>query len=105
MLEQLAVTVDEMGLSIEKDLQVDGEREVSDWNNVIRLIRNAISHGRMEFEQEQVICSDKSRNECHQTEIRLTWESLAKLSESVLHALSPILWPEVPKHTYRKTEI
>ncbi len=81
--------------------QIRGERKIEDWKSVIGLLRNAIGHGRVEVTDSSFTFSDQNRHskppEAHPTDLTLSWEQLAVISETVIHSLTPILWPEFAK--------
>jgi len=77
--------------------KIQGERPVNDWKAVVRLVRNALGHGRVEVTETEFIFSDKNtfnNKEQAPTTLKLSWEEVGKLSETVIHSVSPILWPD-----------
>jgi hypothetical protein len=105
LLDQLPVVAERLNLQLPKDLE--GERRVQDWKSVIRLVRNALGHGRVEISDTQFIFADQNtygkNKEQNPTKLRLTWEEIAKLSEAIIHSLTPILWPEPANKALHRT--
>jgi len=81
-------------LELPNESRVSGERNLQDWKAVIRLLRNAISHGRVVATDDEFVFHDQDkRREKGPTELRLSWEEVALISESMIHSLTPVLWP------------
>jgi hypothetical protein len=81
-------------LELPTESRVSGERKVRDWKAVIRMLRNAISHGRVVATDGEFVFKDQDRwKEKDVTELRLTWAEVALISESMIHSLTPVLWP------------
>lgn len=74
--------------------RIDGPRNVTDSGEVLRLVRNAISHGRVEVEEEGFSFKDQGWGENEFTSLSLGWDELAQLSEAVLSAVNDCLYPE-----------
>ncbi len=91
----------EYNIPFPESSQIKGERKVEDWKSVIRLLSNAIGHGRIEVSDSSFTFSDQNRHskppEAAPTDLTLNWEQLAVISETVIHSLTPILWPEFAK--------
>ncbi len=96
LLENLPDTAKRLDLQFPSSIV--GERAVEDWKSVIRLVRNALGHGRVQTTDTHFIFSDQNcygkNKESKPTELSLTWEDTAKLSEATIHSLTPILWPD-----------
>lgn len=77
--------------------QIVGEREVKDWHAVIRLLRNALGHGRVKATDDSFEFSDQNtygkNPEKAPTTLTISWMQLAQISEAVIHSLTPVLWP------------
>lgn len=80
--------------------RVQGCRVLSDWAAVLRLLRNALSHGRVEATEKEFIFSDQNTRgqnaEPTPTFLTITWAELGVISEACIHALTPSLWPQIP---------
>jgi len=77
------------------DLEAVGERDVQTPEQYLRLVRNAISHGRVDVDDNHFILSDiNPRRENAPTSVKLTWEQLGKLSEAALFATNDFIYPE-----------
>ena len=102
LLKQLPVVT--KNLNLQFPVKIDGEREVKDWKSIIRLVRNALGHGRVETTETHFIFTDQNtygkNKEQNPTKLTLTWEDTAKLSEAIIHSLSPILWPELDNKSH-----
>lgn len=76
--------------------QFSGERKVREWKDVIRLLRNAISHGKVEMAEHSFKLEDfDQRKESAPTSITMSWEELGRISEGVIFAMTPLIWPEI----------
>lgn len=77
--------------------KIIGPRRLDDWNQLMRLVRNALSHSRVEIDGEYFILSDQNEHgnnaELEPTQLKLTWAELGGLSEACIHALTPVLYP------------
>ncbi len=71
---------------------VTGPRDVSSAKDVLRLMRNAISHARVRTEDNTFVFEDGSIREGF-TSLSLTWSELGEVSEAVLFAVNDILCP------------
>ena len=72
----------------------DGEREINSTFDVVRLVRNAISHAHVVVKDEYFIFSDinKRGGEKKPTSIRLTWCEFGELSEAILFSVNSWLY-------------
>ncbi len=79
--------------------QIVGEREVKDWRAVIRLLRNALGHGRVKATDDSFEFSDQNtygiNPEQAPTTLTVSWKQLGQISEAVIHSLTPVLWPNL----------
>ena len=74
--------------------KLSGPRNVQNAELILKLLRNAISHGRVRFEEEQVIFSDiNSPTEREPTQVSMRWSDLENLSEAILFSTNDILYP------------
>lgn len=84
------------GVELPSRDRIEGPRELRDWPAVLRLVRNALSHGNVEIADGYFEFTDQNkrrkRDEPVPTKLCLTWEELGKLSEVYIHAQSPVLW-------------
>jgi hypothetical protein len=80
----------EKRFQFDKTCKVSGPRELCSTEDYLRLMRNAISHAKVEVEGDYFYFSDinKRDKETKNTIIRLTWEQVGQLSESVLFAIN-----------------
>jgi len=101
LLNELPAVAAKLDLLLPK--AVNGERKVDDWKSVVRLIRNALGHGRVEASETHFIFADQNTyrkpKELNPTYLSLTWPETLKLSEAIIHSLTPILWPESANKT------
>lgn len=70
-----------------------GPRNLDEPKEVVRLIRNAISHGHVVVDKN-FIFRDKSSKESDFTSISLAWRELGQLSEHMIFAWNKVLYPE-----------
>ena len=95
-------------LEFPKRTQFSGERKIEDWAEVIRLIRNALGHGRVKVGDTSFIFSDQNTYikppEKMPTTLTISWEQLAKISESMIHSLTPSLWPTLANIKIQPTQ-
>ena len=65
--------------------KIKGERPIKNWEEVIRLVRNALGHGRVEVTETEFVFSDQNKygKEKAPTTLKLSWEEVSKLSETV----------------------
>jgi hypothetical protein len=59
----------------------------------LRLIRNAISHGKVDATDTHFIFSDRHPKEDQPTCVRLTWEQLGRLTVDTLFSVNAMLYP------------
>ncbi|OIQ82477.1 hypothetical protein GALL_357330 [mine drainage metagenome] len=106
LLAEFPSVATRLSLNLPEATQVAGEREVKDWPAVIRLLRNALGHGRVKAIDNLFEFSDQNtygRNpESAATTITISWEHLAKISEAVIHSLTPVLWPNQPNPALKR---
>lgn len=99
LLNELPDVADRFGLQLPCETKISGERRIKDWKAVLRLVRNALGHGRVETTESSFLFSDQNtygnNPERAPTVLTLSWEEVGKLSEVVIHSISPILWPKV----------
>lgn len=69
-------------------LTPSGPRSVEAPSDFLRLIRNAISHGKIDIEADRYVFSDKASNEPSPTRVSLTWPQLGQLCEAALFAMN-----------------
>lgn len=72
--------------------RVRGARRVDGTRDVIRLVRNAISHGRVECLDDRFVFEDRGPGEASPTTVWLTWPEFDQLSQSVLAAMNTVLY-------------
>ena len=98
LLKRVPEVAKRLELEFPCESKIHGERNIEDWKAVIRLMRNALGHGRVEVTEESFVFSDQNKHgnnaEKAPTKLTLSWEDVGKLSEVVIHSMSPILWPE-----------
>ena len=89
----------EYNIAFPDSSQIKGERKIENWKEVIGLLRNALGHGRVEVSDSSLTFSDQNKHskplEVAPADLTLKWEQLAVISETVIHSLTPILWPEL----------
>ena len=74
--------------------RASGSRPVRTPTAVLRLLRNAISHGRVQCLDDRFVFEDQDpRREAGATQISLTWPQLGELSEAVLFSMNEIVYP------------
>lgn len=97
LLQEFERTVSRYPLQFPAKQQVHGERNIYDWEGVLTLIRNALSHSRVEIDDEYFVFSDQNKSgknkEISETSLRLAWKDLGLLCECVILALGPLLDP------------
>jgi hypothetical protein len=62
-------------------------------SEVLRLIRNALSHGRVETTESDFIFNDHRPNGDDAAQLTVSWCFLGELCERVIHRLTPIIYP------------
>ncbi len=73
---------------------VTGPRPVEHPRDVLRLIRNAISHAHLVAENERFVFTDfDPKKKQGPTSLSVTWTELGELSEGLLFAMNAILYP------------
>jgi hypothetical protein len=97
LFKEFSAVADRLCLKLPEANQIVGERKVEDWKSVIRLIRNALGHGRVKATDTSFQFSDQNtygrNSEKAVTTLTISWEYLAKISEAVIHSLTPVLYP------------
>lgn len=71
-----------------------GERKIDSPVDVVRLVRNAISHARISTDNNYFTFSDQGRGERAPTTVRLDWSEFAQLSEAILFSVNSWLFSE-----------
>ena len=71
----------------------EGPRKLVKARDYIRLVRNAISHGRVTVGDDEFRLADKSNSEKSETVVTLTWEGLARLADASLFSVNERLYP------------
>lgn len=96
LLKEFPKTVERHGVEfLALTKQINGERKLSDWAEILRLLRNALSHGRVIVTEREYIFSDYNKNrECAPTSLCLSWEQLGIISEACIYSLTPVLWEQ-----------
>ncbi len=75
--------------------QVHGDRQVGNWRAIIRLLRNAISHGKVVVSASLFRFEDiNPGSEKSPTSLELSWADLAQISETMLFAMTPVVYPQ-----------
>ena len=71
-----------------------GERKKDGIGSVLRLVRNALAHGRVTLDGQSFVFEDQDKRarEKAPTAATLSWEQVARLSEAVIFALSGVLY-------------
>jgi len=99
LLEEFPKVAERLKMDLPDNRQIVGEREVKDWRDVIRLLRNALGHGHVKATDTSFEFSDQNtygRNpEKAPTTLIVSWGQLAQISEAVIHSLTPVLWPNL----------
>ena len=99
LLDEFPKVAERQNMQLPDSSQIDGEREVKNWHAVIRLLRNALSHGRVKATDSSFEFSDQNTYEKNPekeaTTLTVSWMQLAQISESVIHSLTPALWPNL----------
>ncbi|GAB3124306.1 hypothetical protein [Novispirillum itersonii] len=87
-LDKIPENAEILRLKIPSNDKINGPRKVSDWKAVLRLVRNALSHGKVQIEDDFFIFHDQDRNRGEKlpTYIKLTWEELGKISEICIYS-------------------
>ena len=62
--------------------KISGPRQLKNWDDVLKLARNGLSHGRVEINDHFFVLSDQNKRgknrETSPTSIKLTWEELER---------------------------
>jgi hypothetical protein len=77
--------------------RVTGSRPIRTPTAVLRLVRNAISHGRVQCHDDRFVFADQGARESGVTELSLTWSQLGELSEAILFSMNEIVYPRDPE--------
>ena len=101
LLKEFPAVAERLTLTFPTERQIKGERKVEDWRSVIRLLRNALGHGRVKASDSSFEFSDQNTYGTHPekapTTLTISWGQLSKISEAVIHSLTPVLLPELAK--------
>jgi len=75
--------------------KLSGPRDLSDPGQMLILIRNGLSHARVEITETTFVISDQNvqRKETVPTSVELAWPTLGKLCDAFLFAVSDYLFP------------
>ena len=78
-----------------EDVEWHGERNKDGIGSVLRLVRNALAHRRVTLDGESFVFADQNKRcgENAHTTARLSWAQLGRLTEAVIFALDPLLYP------------
>ena len=99
LLDEFPKVAERQKIQFPDNCQIVGEREVKDWHAVIRLLRNALGHGRVKATNASFEFSDQNtygkNTEKAVTTLTVSWVQLAQISEAVIHSLTPALWPNL----------
>jgi hypothetical protein len=88
-LREFPCVAERLNVSLPAAEQIQGERNLNGWQQVLRLLRNALSHGKVKVDEENFVFSDwNRRDENAPTYLTLSWDDLGKISESCIHALT-----------------
>ena len=97
MLQQLPSVTDRIGIELPSCAKISGPRALDSWSAVLRLVRNSLSHSRVEIGDGLFQLTDQNTHGRHAetvpTQLTLTWPELGALSEACIHALTPVLYP------------
>ena len=81
--------------NFDKAVKLYGPRPLNGPRDILRLLRNAISHGHVVATESAFIFRDIGRGEDEFSAVRLSWVDLGDLSECMLAAWNRVLWPEL----------
>jgi len=99
LLDEFPKVAERNALKLPNRCQISGERKIEDWLDVIRLLRNALGHGRVKATDTTFEFSDQNIHgrcpEKEATTLTVSWEQLVQISEAVIHSLTPVLWPNL----------
>lgn len=104
LLKEFSKSANLRSLTLPDKAQIKGEREIKTWKDVIRLLRNALAHGNIKTYEDSFRFSDINRHnnaEKDFTTLTLSWKDLAIISETVIHCLTPLIYPS-SQHSGRK---
>ncbi len=74
--------------------KLSGPRDFKNPRDLLTLLRNAISHGLVSFEDDRVVFTDiNRRKEQLPTKVAMKWSDLGQLSEAVLFSTNDLLYP------------
>ena len=94
LLSEFEKVAPQFELNFPEKTQISGKRHIKNWRAVIRLIRNAISHGRVIATEKTFEFSDHDeKTESQPTTLTISWEDLGKISETVMHSLNRVIYP------------
>ncbi|MBS3975578.1 MAG: hypothetical protein KGZ75_02430 [Syntrophomonadaceae bacterium] len=96
LLEEFPKVTERYGVKFPSPEQIQGNRNLYYWKDVLKLLRNALSHGKVDINEDVFLFFDQNTRsrtpEPERTTLSLSWEQLAKISESCIHALTPALY-------------
>jgi len=99
LLDEFSKVAERQNMQLPDSSQIVGERELKTWLAVIRLLRNALGHGRVKTTDASFEFSDQNtygkNPEKAATTLTVSWMQLAQISEAVIHSLTPVLWPNL----------
>jgi hypothetical protein len=77
------------------NLSPGDECKIKDFGDILRLIRNGLSHARVEINPSNFKISDidDRKKEPVETTLTLSWEDLGKIADAYLLAVSDVLYP------------
>ncbi|MBF0284138.1 MAG: hypothetical protein HQL51_06730 [Magnetococcales bacterium] len=81
--------------------KIQGERDEKSLSVVLRLIRNAVSHGKATFSDKIILFSDidTRKKETEETVLELSWKSVGLLIELMIAAVNEHLYKDIyPEH-------
>lgn len=74
-------------------VKIGKNRNLTTCNHYLRLIRNSISHGNVDIDDDYFFFADKNpRDSDNFAEIKMTWSTLGELSDLVLFAVNNYLY-------------
>lgn len=96
-LMEFGKAAERIHLSLPAPQNITGPRQLNKWEDVLYLVRNALSHGKVEINEENFEFYDQNKfypkKEASPTHLTLSWEELGALSETTIHALGSTLYP------------
>jgi hypothetical protein len=72
--------------------KVSGPRDISAPKEKLRLIRNAISHARVTFDDDKFLFSDEAPNENTETVASLSWSGVGMLADASLFTVNDLIY-------------